>query len=62
VETVNGTFSLVYGTSASCPTFASIITIVNEQRKAAGKGSIGFLNPMLYNSKPISTVIPHPTS
>lgn len=48
VISVNETFTLVYGTSASSPTFATIIAIINEQRHAQGKGPIGFLNPSLY--------------
>ena len=48
VVDVDGTFSLVYGTSASSPTFGSVIAIVNENRAADGKGSVGFLNPTLY--------------
>ena len=48
VIAIDGTFSLVYGTSASSPTFGSVITLVNEARFDAGKGSVGFLNPTLY--------------
>ncbi|RFU28816.1 hypothetical protein B7463_g7521, partial [Scytalidium lignicola] len=42
--------SFVAGTSASAPIFASIITLINEQRLAAGKSSVGFLNPTLYQN------------
>lgn len=38
----------VGGTSASTPLVAGIITLLNEERIAAGKGPIGFLNPTLY--------------
>jgi len=38
----------VGGTSASTPIFASIVTLLNEERIAAGKGPIGFLNPTMY--------------
>lgn len=48
VVAVDGKFSLVYGTSASSPTFGSVITLVNEARFDIGKGSVGFLNPVLY--------------
>lgn len=48
VVAVDGEFSLVYGTSASSPTFASILTIINEYRAALGKKSVGFVNPTLY--------------
>jgi len=57
VITVNGTFSGVLGTSCSAPTFASIITIINEQRKAQNKGSLGFLNPSMYNNPTMFTDI-----
>lgn len=36
------------GTSASAPVFASILTRINEERLAAGKGTVGFVNPTLY--------------
>ena len=48
VVAVDGTFSLVFGTSASSPTFGSVITLVNEARYDVGKSSVGFLNPTLY--------------
>ncbi|KAK1094542.1 hypothetical protein LTR48_000091 [Friedmanniomyces endolithicus] len=38
----------VGGTSASAPIFASIITLLNEERLGQGKGPIGFLNPTIY--------------
>lgn len=48
VVAVNGKFSLVYGTSASSPTFGAVITLVNEARLLIGKGPVGFINPVLY--------------
>ncbi|KAJ5604369.1 hypothetical protein N7510_009523 [Penicillium lagena] len=36
------------GTSASSPVFASILTRINEERLAAGKKTLGFVNPTLY--------------
>jgi tripeptidyl-peptidase I len=48
VVAVDGALSLVYGTSASAPVFGSIITLINEARSAAGKGSVGFINPTIY--------------
>lgn len=36
------------GTSASSPVFAAIITRINEERIAVGKGPVGFVNPTLY--------------
>ncbi|KAE8454178.1 hypothetical protein EG329_005103 [Mollisiaceae sp. DMI_Dod_QoI] len=48
VVAVDGSLSLVYGTSASSPVFGSIVTLINNERIAAGKGAVGFLNPTLY--------------
>jgi tripeptidyl-peptidase-1 len=48
VTAVNGQFSLSLGTSASCPTFASLLNMVNEQRLMANKKPVGFVNPALY--------------
>jgi len=45
---VDSSVSLIYGTSASSPTFGSIITLINEQRANSGKGPVGFINPTLY--------------
>ncbi|TVY85524.1 Tripeptidyl-peptidase sed1 [Lachnellula suecica] len=41
---------LVDGTSASAPIFASIINLINERRLAAGKPTVGFVNPTLYKN------------
>jgi tripeptidyl-peptidase-1 len=43
-----GVTGLVGGTSASSPTFASIIALINDRLVAAGKPVLGFLNPFLY--------------
>jgi tripeptidyl-peptidase-1 len=48
VVAVDGQFSLAFGTSASCPTFASMVNLINEQRIANKKSPVGFLNPTLY--------------
>jgi tripeptidyl-peptidase-1 len=45
---VNGSFTGVGGTSASCPIVASLFTLINNQLLAAGKSVIGFANPVLY--------------
>ncbi|KAK3720454.1 hypothetical protein LTR37_003867 [Vermiconidia calcicola] len=37
------------GTSASCPTFAAVISLVNDALLAKGKPPLGFLNPWLYD-------------
>lgn len=43
-----GQGTLTYGTSLSAPIWASLLTIINEDRIAAGKPSVGFVNPLLY--------------
>ena len=48
VVAVDGSLQLVYGTSASSPTFGSVITLINEQRVAGGKAAVGFINPTIY--------------
>jgi tripeptidyl-peptidase-1 len=45
----NGTKYLVDGTSASAPTMAAIISLVNDALIAEGKPPLGFLNPWLYS-------------
>lgn len=39
---------VLYGTSASSPLFAAMVSLVNSARKAAGKSALGWLNPALY--------------
>ncbi|KAK6389686.1 hypothetical protein LTR95_019698, partial [Oleoguttula sp. CCFEE 5521] len=34
---------------ASAPIIGGIVTLLNEERLAVGKGPIGFLNPVLYS-------------
>ena len=46
---VGGVTQLIGGTSASSPTFASIVALVNDRLVAAGKPVMGFLNPFLYS-------------
>jgi tripeptidyl-peptidase-1 len=48
VVSVDGNFTYVYGTSASAPTFGSIITLVNTARLDVGKSTVGFINPAIY--------------
>ena len=42
-----GAPTLIGGTSASSPTFASILNRINEERIAVGKSTLGFVNPTL---------------
>ncbi|RDW84876.1 putative tripeptidyl-peptidase 1 [Coleophoma cylindrospora] len=48
VIAIDGAFSYVYGTSASSPTFGSVMTLINAARLNAGKSPVGFINPVLY--------------
>ena len=41
---------LVYGTSASTPTVAGIISLLNDARLQNNKSTLGFLNPFLYQN------------
>ncbi|TFK52035.1 subtilisin-like protein [Heliocybe sulcata] len=47
---VDGSTGGVSGTSASSPTFAGIIALLNDYRIASGKAPLGFLNPWLYST------------
>lgn len=44
-----GTPYLVGGTSAAAPLWAGFTALVNQQSTGAGLGTVGFLNPALYN-------------
>lgn len=46
----SGTEQNVYGTSCACPTFSSLIQLLNSDRIASGKATLGFLNPWLYSN------------
>lgn len=37
--------------------WASIITLINQERQTAGKGPVGFLNPVLYANPGVLTDI-----
>ncbi len=43
-----GGWLTVGGTSAAAPMWAAMIALANEQAAKAGKGHLGFLNPLLY--------------
>lgn len=45
---IEGFGTLIYGTSLSAPIWASIITLINEERTKEGKPPVGFVNPVLY--------------
>lgn len=48
---VNQTEGTFFGTSLSSPIFGAVVTLLNEERTAAGKGPIGFISPALYASE-----------
>ena len=45
---VHGNVQSVGGTSASCPAFAGMVSLLNQARLAQGGKQMGFLNPWLY--------------
>jgi hypothetical protein len=45
---VGGVVNALSGTSASCPALSGLISNINAGRMRAGKGSIGWINPALY--------------
>ncbi|KAF8198782.1 Pro-kumamolisin, activation domain-containing protein [Mycena galopus ATCC 62051] len=49
VIAIDGEFVLGYGTSASTPVVASMLTIFNDARLALGKSTVGFINPTIYS-------------
>ncbi|TAQ87686.1 hypothetical protein B7494_g3994 [Chlorociboria aeruginascens] len=44
----NGSWWLVGGTSLSSPVWGAVLTLANEARLAAGKSTVGFVHPVLY--------------
>lgn len=47
---VKGRLGTEGGTSAASPIFAALVTRINEERLAAGKTPVGFINPTLYEN------------
>ena len=45
---INGNLSAVDGTSASTPTMAAFISLVNAERLKRGMSTMGWINPFLY--------------
>lgn len=48
VYVTRGKTDLVDGTSMAAPIVAAIFTRINEERLAAGKSTVGFVNPAIY--------------
>jgi tripeptidyl-peptidase-1 len=46
----SGSTFAVDGTSCSCPTFAGLVSLLNDARLSAGKRSLGYLNQFLYST------------
>ncbi|KAJ5889925.1 subtilisin-like protein [Penicillium tannophilum] len=51
-----------YGSSLASPLFASVLTLINEERIAKGKGPVGFVNPVLYAHPEVLNDITNGTS
>ncbi|TBU30571.1 subtilisin-like protein [Dichomitus squalens] len=47
---IGGRVESVAGTSASSPTFAAVISLLNDFRLSQGKSPLGFLNPLIYST------------
>lgn len=47
VVRADSAWGTIGGTSLSAPLWAAFLTLVNEERIAAGKGTVGFVNPVL---------------
>lgn len=45
---IDGELTTEVGTSAAAPLFAAMLNLVNEERLAVGKSTVGFVNPVLY--------------
>merc|ERR1719253_1672942 len=54
---ISGSTQSVGGTSASAPTFAGLVSLLNEARIQKGQKQLGFLNPFLYKNKSLFTDI-----
>ena len=48
IVSIGGEFYPVSGTSASAPAFGGMVSLINSDRMKAGKGPIGYLNPVIY--------------
>ena len=59
---INGSFFPLDGTSASCPVFAGMVSLVNSQRVENGQPTLGYLNPALYLYASIGTLPSSATS
>ncbi|CAG8978104.1 hypothetical protein HYALB_00000777 [Hymenoscyphus albidus] len=53
----NGSWWLVGGTSLSAPVWGAVLTLINEKRIEAGKSTVGFIHPVLYQHPEVFTDI-----
>ena len=51
-----------FGSSLASPLFASVLTLINEERLKAGKGPVGFVNPTLYKNPDVLNDITNGTN
>jgi tripeptidyl-peptidase-1 len=54
---IDGQVNLIGGTSASTPTFSAIVSLLNDVQLNAGKKTLGFLGPWLYQNPSMLTDI-----
>jgi len=59
---VSGATQSVGGTSASAPTFAGLVSLLNEARLQKGQKQLGFLNPWVYQHSSLFTDITQGTN
>lgn len=54
---VKNRFIQAYGTSASTPAWASLLSLINDYRQTLGKGTLGFFNPALYGNREVRAAL-----
>ncbi|KAK0563057.1 hypothetical protein OC861_005015 [Tilletia horrida] len=47
---ISGSFYTIGGTSASAPTWAAVLALLNDARVAAGKSRVGWIHPTIYGN------------
>lgn len=53
---VNGQTLIARGTSASSPTWAALVSVLNDYRHSEGKPNLGFINPLLYSQNATAAI------
>lgn len=54
---LNGSFFSVMGTSAAMPVLGATVARINDARLKAGKGPVGFMNPVLYHKAYVGDIL-----